>query len=812
MKSFLRELPIWNDFYSIQNPLLMLEYEIRSTLEDAMKLRQNPPATNNAFEITSAPQVPAPQVPAPQVRLDLKALSKRLQKDEEVFAMNEPGRPWIRSKIKAIYLKSSLETSHQMTVVRLRAIELDRTFEVNKYLIARNQRHGSALRVPKRVVAGHNENELIPGILGQEPCDHNKNRYMVLFDNGSAGYFKPDDVYPICYQSTIPWRDFRHTTPNNKYLNQELAHLIRNYPTRRLLATAVGETINIATNGQNLQANIIAIDCDIAHIMYQDGRGESIFLGSARLCKRTDLISRLLVNHVDFERLNSKLLVSMKQYHRAGLEAFDELLVNTHENFKLTTTQTARKSTTRPSEKPVRVDIVFDNPPLPDDRDSLLRLQDYVRSRENKHKCSPSCLRIRGLKTEADVKDFIAEYRDLSDLKVPLLLGWRRVLVMSTFRSTKPKKAYVYESPCRRVFQTLHTIRKYIQLTGSRLDIDYFTLDTNVDLNRPSMEFKPIYYDANVARNKSGKPLENKDITLINQINEEKLPAEFVYCSKTFPHPALKKRGFSPNEDFKSACGCDDNCQSRISCTCQQFTEATADSKAYDTYRPKCHYKDKRLFEQVITGIFECNSFCGCDSRCPNRVVQNGIRHRLQICKMPLKGWGIITLDDIPAGAFVCTYAAELLDDADQYRDDDMYFSDLDYITVNEGLKQLDEDERSDEGLSVDGSESEAEADDKVKYKSLHTILNEKDDYTLDARVEGNVGRFLNHSCDPNTFVQNVFIETHDLRLPEIAFFARRTIKSGDEITWNYNYKAGSIPWREIYCRCGAPNCAGRIL
>ena len=29
---------------------------------------------------------------------------------------------------------------------------------------------------------------------------------------------------------------------------------------------------------------------------------------------------------------------------------------------------------------------------------------------------------------------------------------------------------------------------------------------------------------------------------------------------------------------------------------------------------------------------------------------------------------------------------------------------------------------------------------------------------------QGNIGRYLNHSCDPNVFVQNVFVESHDLR------------------------------------------------
>lgn len=33
-------------------------------------------------------------------------------------------------------------------------------------------------------------------------------------------------------------------------------------------------------------------------------------------------------------------------------------------------------------------------------------------------------------------------------------------------------------------------------------------------------------------------------------------------------------------------------------------------------------------------------------------------------------------------------------------------------------------------------------------------------------RWYGNVGRFLNHSCDPNLEKVNVFVETHDVRLP----------------------------------------------
>ena len=35
-----------------------------------------------------------------------------------------------------------------------------------------------------------------------------------------------------------------------------------------------------------------------------------------------------------------------------------------------------------------------------------------------------------------------------------------------------------------------------------------------------------------------------------------------------------------------------------------------------------------------------------------------------------------------------------------------------------------------------------------------------------------NISNFFQHSCSPNVFVQNVFVDTHDLRFPWVAFFA----------------------------------------
>ncbi|XP_050358370.1 histone-lysine N-methyltransferase eggless isoform X2 [Nymphalis io] len=99
------------------------------------------------------------------------------------------------------------------------------------------------------------------------------------------------------------------------------------------------------------------------------------------------------------------------------------------------------------------------------------------------------------------------------------------------------------------------------------------------------------------------------------------------------------------------------------------------------------------------------------------------------------------------------------------------------------------------------------------KYRSVRRLFGEDEAcYIMDAKVQGNIGRYLNHSCSPNVFVQNVFVDTHDPRFPWVAFFALSHIKAGTELTWNYNYDVGSVPGKVLYCHCGASNCRGRLL
>ncbi|MCI4395535.1 hypothetical protein PGIGA_G00181730 [Pangasianodon gigas] len=88
----------------------------------------------------------------------------------------------------------------------------------------------------------------------------------------------------------------------------------------------------------------------------------------------------------------------------------------------------------------------------------------------------------------------------------------------------------------------------------------------------------------------------------------------------------------------------------------------------------------------------------------------------------------------------------------------------------------------------------------------------EKACYLIDAKQEGNLARYINHSCSPNLFVQNVFVDTHDLRFPWVAFFTSKRIRAGTELTWDYSYEVGSVEGKVLLCCCGSAECTGRLL
>jgi uncharacterized protein len=107
---------------------------------------------------------------------------------------------------------------------------------------------------------------------------------------------------------------------------------------------------------------------------------------------------------------------------------------------------------------------------------------------------------------------------------------------------------------------------------------------------------------------------------------------------------------------------------------------------------------------------------------------------------------------------------------------------------------------------------SHEEADARYEHKDPndnHTFLFTVDARTvIDAGVNGNEARFINHACDPNcestTLNRRVYIE------------AIRTIQPGEELSYDYQIQRDSGDEPDIdavyACRCGAGNCRGSML
>lgn len=82
----------------------------------------------------------------------------------------------------------------------------------------------------------------------------------------------------------------------------------------------------------------------------------------------------------------------------------------------------------------------------------------------------------------------------------------------------------------------------------------------------------------------------------------------------------------------------------------------------------------------------------------------------------------------------------------------------------------------------------------------LFMVEFDHEDIALDASVNSNELRFINHSCDPNVFMRRAY--------QKVEYYAKRAIKKGEELTCDYGetHHEGTLP-----CRCGAKNCRGFI-
>lgn len=241
-------------------------------------------------------------------------------------------------------------------------------------------------------------------------------------------------------------------------------------------------------------------------------------------------------------------------------------------------------------------------------------------------------------------------------------------------------------------------------------------------------------------------------IPCVNGVDSEPCPENFKYIPDNCVTSPLN---IDKDITHLQHCSCTDDCSSST-CMCGQLSL-------------RCWYDSEGRLpldfcQREPPVLFECNHACSCWRTCRNRVVQNGLRARLQLFRTQKMGWGVRAMQDIPQGTFICEYVGEIITDA--------------------------------------------EADKRENDSFLFTLDNKVGDiHCIDARLFGNIGRFINHLCEPNLLAVRVFTMHQDLRFPRIAFFSSRPIKAGDQIGLDYGDHYWRVKSKYFSCQCGSLKC-----
>ncbi|XP_067684093.1 histone-lysine N-methyltransferase SETMAR-like isoform X1 [Haliotis asinina] len=242
---------------------------------------------------------------------------------------------------------------------------------------------------------------------------------------------------------------------------------------------------------------------------------------------------------------------------------------------------------------------------------------------------------------------------------------------------------------------------------------------------------------------------------------------EFKYVRSNIPHKE------TPLDDFEtqiSGCSCHSICTEACPCIAR--------------FGPNYSISHKILPELLtvssVKPIYECNSQCSCDKTCVNRLVQFGVGIKMEVFKSEAKGHGLRTLEGIPSFSFVCEYAGEVLSDKEaQKRIDCLTHDDMNYLFV---LKE---------------------------HYSSGTV-----NTCVDPKYVGNIGRYINHSCDPNLIMVPVRVDNN---VPKLALFSRCDIPANRELCYDYSGQSDdrkSIKVEEGTrkpCFCLSSNCSGYL-
>ena len=208
----------------------------------------------------------------------------------------------------------------------------------------------------------------------------------------------------------------------------------------------------------------------------------------------------------------------------------------------------------------------------------------------------------------------------------------------------------------------------------------------------------------------------------------------------------------------------------QCNCKPKKFTQSEAEEILRNQYKGKT---EEDLFgcEKCINKIIftECDENCPCGISCKNRRFQNHEYAEVYPIKTEDRGWGLCAGAFLPKDTFIMQYIGEI------------YSLDSEY-----GQKKMNE-----------------YKDKTCTY--LMGLPNNNRHEVIDPTKNGNMARFINHSCDPNCETRKWHVKGELC----IGIFAKKDIQEDEELTFNYDFDLNKTRYQK--CLCGAKNCRGYL-
>lgn len=142
-------------------------------------------------------------------------------------------------------------------------------------------------------------------------------------------------------------------------------------------------------------------------------------------------------------------------------------------------------------------------------------------------------------------------------------------------------------------------------------------------------------------------------------------------------------------------------------------------------------------------------------------------KKKLKFDRSKIHGWGLFTLETIPADDMVIEYVGQLVRPTVADSREDFY-------NTQAGM-----------------------AGSSYMFRIDHEAI-------VDATTKGNLARFINHSCDPNCYARIISVDG----AKKIVIYSKREILRGEEITYDYKFP---IEEDKVPCHCGSSKCRGTL-